>query len=190
LCGAQKRKVNSILTRTSSALTTAETPKPENLRIRHTTAQTASNQSRFKNFRAAHGAALWSLLFAALHVAWAAGWYVGLPAELARKAFQRTWFWAYDITAAVMCALGVVVALALARPCEQRLPRKIMNLFACCGAGLLLLRGGAGVIKIIYLALVTGRDVINTAALWEVWFCLGAALFSLAIWQSWHVKYS
>jgi hypothetical protein len=129
-------------------------------------------------------------LFAALHVAWAAGWYVGLPAEHAQKAFQRTWFLAYDITAAVMCALGVVVALALARPGERCLPYKFMSLLGCCGAGLLLLRGGAGVIKIIYLALVTGRDVINTAALWEVWFCLGAALFTLAIWQSWHVNYS
>ena len=89
-----------------------------------------------------------------------------------------------------MCALGVVVALALARPLEGRLPRKIMNLLACCGAGLLVLRGGAGIIKIIYLGLVSGGDAINTSASWDVWFCVGALLFSLAIWQSWHANYS
>lgn len=89
-----------------------------------------------------------------------------------------------------MCALGVIVALALVRPWEGRLPRKVLSFFAWCGTGLLVLRGGAGVTKIIYLALVEGRNVINTAALWDVWFCLGAVLFSLAIWQSRRVDYS
>ena len=177
----QKRKVSSIFKAVTvgGALT-----KSENIRIRHTRAQAASTQSRFKNFRAAHGAALWSLLFAAVHAAWAAGWYVGLPAEQARKAFQQTWFWTYNFTVAVLCGLGVIVALTLVRPLERRLARKVLNTLAMCGTGLLFLRGGAGVTKTIYLTLVAGRDALNLGALWDAWFCLGAVLFSLAIRQS------
>lgn len=96
-------------------------------------------------------------------------------------AFQRIWFWAYDITAAVMCALGVVVALSLVRPSEERLPRQVLGFLAWCGTGLLVLRGGAGAVKIVYVAFIAGRDVINRAVLWDVWFLLGAILFSLAI---------
>jgi hypothetical protein len=152
--------------------------------------QTASNQSRIRNFWAAYGAALWSVLFAALHAAWAAGWYVGLPADQARRAFQRTWFWVYDITAGVLCALGVIIALALVRPLERHLFHKLFSLLAWCGTGLLVLRAAAGVTKIIYLALVVGRDAPHTAALWDVWFCLGAVLFILAIRQSWLANHS
>jgi len=167
-----------------------ETPKPENIRIRHTRAQSANNQSRFKNFGAAHGAALWSLFFAALHAAWAAGWYVGLPAEQARRAFQRTWFWTYNLGVAVLCVLGVMVALSLVRPSDRRLTRKVFSSLALCGTGLLLLRGVAGVTKTIYLTLVVGREVLNMTALWDAWFCLGAVLFSLAIRHSWLVNNS
>jgi hypothetical protein len=86
-----------------------------------------------------------------------------------------------DITAAVMSALGIIVALSLVRPWERRLPRKVLSLFAWCGTGLLVLRGGAGVAKIAYAALVDGREALNSTLLWDLWFCLGAVLFSLAI---------
>jgi hypothetical protein len=84
--------------------------------------------------------------------------------------------------------LGVIVALSLVQPLERRLS-KVLSLLALCGTGLLVLRGGAGVSKTIYLALVVGRDVLNAAALWDVWFCLGAVLFSLAIRRSWRVNH-
>ena len=60
-----------------------------------------------------YGAALWALIFAVLHVAWAFGWYIGLDEEPARKAFERGWFLAYDLIAAGLCVLAVAVALAL-----------------------------------------------------------------------------
>jgi hypothetical protein len=142
-----------------------------------------SHHRGFKTWWMAYCAALWALLFTASHVAWAAGWYIGLPAEQARQAFQRTWFWVYDITAAAMCALGVFGALALVRQRDRRLPHRVLIFLAWCGTGLLVLQGGAGVIKIIYLALVAEGEAINLAALWDVWFCLGAVLFSLALWQ-------
>ena len=37
---------------------------------------------------AAYAAALWALVFAVLHLVWAAGWYVGLEPEQAREAFD------------------------------------------------------------------------------------------------------
>lgn len=125
-----------------------------------------------------------------MHTAWAAGWYVGLPAEQARKAFQRIWFWTYNFTVAVLCGLGVIVALSLVRPVGRRLTRKVLSTLALCGTGLLFLRGVAGVTKTIYLTLVVGSDALNLAALWDAWFCLGAVLFSLAIRQSRLVNHS
>ena len=149
----------------------------------------SNNQIHFKNAWVIYGAALWALLFAVLHVAWAAGWYIGLDVEQARAAFQQTWFWAYDLIAAVMCALGAIVALAILRTRKQGLPHTILNLLLFCGTGLLVLRGTAGIIKIIYLA-ANGHNVLESAALWDFWFCLGAILFCLAIWQIRRIDYS
>ena len=148
----------------------------------------ATNQSRFKNLWAGYGAALWALIFAALHVVWAAGWYIGLQEEQARRAFQQTWFLVYDLVAAMICALGVIVALAFVQLWGQHLSRRLLSIFAWCGTGLLVLRGAAGIIKIIYLAAI-GRSILDPMALWDVWFCLGAVLFSLMIWQFRHVNY-
>jgi hypothetical protein len=77
-----------------------------------------------------YGAALWALIFSLLHVVWAAGWYVGLQAEEARKAFDQPWFLAYDLIVAGICAFGVVVALALVQPWGRRLPRRLVGLLA------------------------------------------------------------
>jgi hypothetical protein len=149
----------------------------------------ASYHRGFKTCWAAYGAALWAFLFATVHVAWAAGWYIGLPSKQARQAFQRTWFWLYDIAAAAMCALGVFLALALVREWKS-LPSMILYILAWGGTGLLVLRGGAGIIKTLYLALVSGRDLTNLGVLWDVWFCLGAVLFSLALWRFRRVSHS
>ena len=150
---------------------------------------TATNQSRFKNSWAGYGAALWALIFAALHVAWAAGWYIGLREEQARKAFQQTWFLVYDLAAAVICALAVIVVLALMQRWGQHLSRRLLSILVWCGTGLLVLRGGAGIVKIIYLVAI-GRNIIDPMTLWDVWFCLGAVLFSLIVWQFRRVNYA
>ena len=147
------------------------------------------SRTRFKNAWTVYGAALWAFLFAVLHVAWAAGWYIGLDAEQARAAFQQTWFWTYDLIAAAMCALGVIVSLAILRTWKRGLPRTILSLLLWSGTGLLVLRGAAGIIKIIYLA-ANGNSVLEPAAFWDFWFCLGAVLFCLAIRQTRRINFS
>src|SRR5918993_4676691 len=71
-----------------------------------------------------YAAALWALIFAALHVVWALGWYVGLDQESARQAFQRRWFLVYDLVAAGLCV--VAFAVALAQQWGQRLPYSLV----------------------------------------------------------------
>lgn len=129
-----------------------------------------------------YSAALWALVFAVLHVVWAAGWYVGLDEELSRKAFAQRWFLVYDLVVAGMCALAVIVALALVRPGRMHLPRRLVGGLAWCGAGLLALRAAAGVGQAAYL-LATGRSILVVYRLWEAWFCLGAVLFGLSTWR-------
>jgi len=70
------------------------------------------------------------------HIIWAAGWYVGLDAEQAQKAFAKPWFMAYDLVVAGMCAFAVPVTLGLVQPWGRRLPRRLLGVFAweerCC----------------------------------------------------------
>lgn len=136
------------------------------------------------NYWAAYAAALWALVFAVLHLVWAAGWYVGLEQEQARKAFDKTWFLVYDLVVAGMCAFAVPVALALAQPWGRRLPRWLVGLFAWSGTTLLVLRGGGTIVQTVYFAAV-GRFVPEWMMLWELWFYLGAVLFALSTWRFW-----
>lgn len=112
------------------------------------------------------------------------GWYVGLDHESARLAFQRRWFLVYDLVAAGLCVLAFAVALALVQPWGRRLPNSLVGLLALGGTGLLALRGAAGVAQDVYLA-AAGRNLPNAAALWDVWFCVGAILFGISVWQFW-----
>jgi hypothetical protein len=133
-----------------------------------------------------YAAALWALIFAAFHIVWATGWYIGLDAEQARIAFAKTSFFVYDLVVAGMCAFAVSVALALAMPWGRRLPRRLVGLFAWVGTGLLMLRSMGSMVYTVYL-IATGQFVvlIERWSLWELWFYLGAALFSLSLWRFW-----
>ena len=147
-----------------------------------------TSDSRSRISWAAYGAALWALIFAVFHLIWATGWYVGLDPESARKAFAKTPFLVYDLVVAGMCAFAVPVALALAMPWGHRLPRWLVGLFAWTGTGLLLLRSVASVVQAVYL-IGTRQFPVETRGLWELWelwFYLGATLFSLATWRFWH----
>lgn len=141
------------------------------------------NQSREKNSWIAYSAALWALIFAALHVAWALGWYVGLDAESAQKAFERGWFLAYDLIAAGLCAAAVAVALTLVQSWGRHLPRSLVNVLAWGVAGILALRGAAAVVQAIYLLASVGSSVSSVFSFWDAWFCLGAGLFGWSAWQ-------
>lgn len=132
----------------------------------------------------AYAAALWALIFAVFHVIWAAGWYVGLDPEHARIAFAKTPFLVFDLLVAGMCAVAVPVALALAMPWGRRLPRRLVGLFAWGGTGLLALRSVTSIVQTAYLV---GRRqfVVESEGLWELWFYVGAILFSIATWRFW-----
>lgn len=131
---------------------------------------------------AGYGAALWALIFALLHIVWAAGWYVGLPAEKAQEAFQKPWFFAYNLIAAGMCAVAVPLALALIQQWGKRLPFRLLVFGGSTATVILALRGSAGIIKIAYLAAI-GEDIANPLFFWDFWFCLGAVLFGLSTWN-------
>lgn len=114
------------------------------------------------------------------HIVWAAGWYVGLPLADAQEMFLNPWKWAYDVVVAVACGIAVVVALALVRHWGQRVPRRLLNVLAWSGTGLLVLRGAGGVVQVGYWA-VTDQWVPRLMDLYEVWFCLGAVLFGASL---------
>ena len=142
-----------------------------------------SPASRSARASVGYATASWALTFALLHVAWAAGWYVLLPKEEAVRAFSQRWFWAYDVVVAGACGLAMLVALALVQPWGQRVPRWLLGGLAWSGTALLVLRGGGGALQAAYLV-ATGRFSLGPMHLYEFWFCLGAVLFSVTLWQS------
>ena len=122
-------------------------------------------------------AATWALVFAFFHIIWAAGWYVGLDAEQARKAFVVPWKLAYDLVAGGMCIVAVPIALGLGLPWGERIPRRLLTSLAWIGTVLLVLRAVASVIQTIY-EVVTGKFSAARMGIWEPWFYLGAILFA------------
>lgn len=135
----------------------------------------------------AYGAAAWAAIFAVLHVVWAAGWHVGLEADVARRAFAQPLFLAYDITVAVICVVAAVIALALVRPWGGQLPRWLVGLLAIGGTGLLLLRSAGSVIQVLY-QVATGTFVARPMHFWEIWFYIGAFLFGMSTWKFWAAR--
>ena len=127
-----------------------------------------------------YAAALWALIFTLLHVVWWSGWYVLLPQEEARWAFSRRWFRVYDLVVAGACLLAVFVALALVQPWGRRVPRLLLSFLAWAGTALLVLRGGGTVLQTAYLV-VTRRYAFQPMHLYEIWFWLGAVLFSMTL---------
>lgn len=115
------------------------------------------------------------------------GWYVGLEPEAAREAFAKTPFLIYDIVVACICAFAVPVALALVMAWGRRLPRWLVGLFAWLGTGLLVLRSVASIVQTVYL-IASAQFVIEFRGVWELWFYLGAILFSVSTWRFWRTR--
>jgi hypothetical protein len=124
------------------------------------------------------------LVFAAFHVAWAAGWYIGLDPVEAQAAFAVPWKLAYDLVVAAMCIVAVPVVLALAMPWGNRVPRSLLAALAWTGTGLLLLRAVGSLIQAAYY-LLTGQFSLQDMGVWEPWFYLGATLFAINLWRYW-----
>jgi hypothetical protein len=130
----------------------------------------------------AYAAASWAAIFAAVHFAWAAGWYVGLDTEGTRTAFAVPWKYAFNLTAGAMCAMAVPLALALVTPRRQGIPRRLIVSAAMIGTGLLVLRAAAGTIQWFYW-MATSQFSLEAIGIWQPWFMLGAALFTVATWR-------
>lgn len=131
-----------------------------------------------KKLNVIHFAALWALIFALFHLAWAFGGYIGLDAEPAGKAFQQNWFRIYNIIAFILCILAMLTARALIK--NQR--NTFVTLIGWACAVTLVLRGGLGLIKCVYL-LTGGSHFTDAISFWDLWFCLGAILFFVSIWE-------
>lgn len=129
-----------------------------------------------------YAAAAWAGIFSALHVAWAAGWYVGLPATEAEVAFARGWFWTYNLIVAGACLLGFLVALAFVEPWGRRLPRPLLRGVAWIGTCVLVARAIGSLLQLTY-RLLKGRYAWAPMQLYELWFYLGAVLFAAALWR-------
>jgi hypothetical protein len=132
----------------------------------------------------AYAAACWALIFAFFHIVWAAGWYILLDPAQAQAAFASPWMLAYDLFVAAMCLVAIPVALALALRWGRHVPRRLLISLALIGTGLLVLRAVASLIQVAYFA-VTGRFSFKLLGVWEPWFYLGAALFTLDLWWYW-----
>ena len=129
--------------------------------------------------RIAYAAAGWALIFALFHIAWAAGWYIGLAdKEASRIAFARPFTWWYDVVVAGMCVVAVPVSLALFSPWGRRVPRRGLMTLAWIGTMLLVLRAVASVVHTVYLIVALGFR-FPRMSVWEPWFYLGATLFAL-----------
>lgn len=146
------------------------------------TAAATAGSAKSKNPWIEYGAALWAFAFACLHIAWSFGWYPGLDAESARKAFARSWFFTYNLIAAGLCFLAVAVALAPIQSWGRKIPRAFLKAVARACAVILALRGGAGALGAIYFAIV-GNSFAPLFSFWDWWFCLGAGLFAASAWR-------
>ena len=129
-----------------------------------------------------YAAALWAVIFAAFHIIWAAGWYVGLDEEWARVAFAKPIFMAWDLVVAGFGAVAIFVELALVRPWGRRVPRQFIVFCAWAGTGLLLVGTSFSVARTVYLV-AKDRFTISDMGIVDLWFYLGTILFGISTWQ-------
>src|SRR5215208_5299958 len=94
-----------------------------------------------------YAACVWALGFAAPHTWWALGSPLGFPGGPAnhRLWMASRWRFAYYVVVILLSFLGAVVALALRPPAYGKL-RRVFRALAWIAAGLLTLRGGAGLV--------------------------------------------
>lgn len=122
----------------------------------------------------------WCIVFGVVHIFWLFGYYIGLPAEGAAQAFTRTWFWYYNLFAAIACFIGMFIAFGLTAEHRKLQWHKPVLIGGWLFTILLLLRAAGALIQFIRLAL-KGKVVLNSFLFWDFWFCIGfiAFLFSL-----------
>ena len=98
--------------------------------------------------RAAIVAFCWAVGFVALHVYWFLGGRVGFGDQADPLPGRPTSIggWIFELVVWTMFAAGLIVPLALVRPWGTRIPRRLLMALMWIGAGVLLARGGAGLV--------------------------------------------
>ena len=122
-------------------------------------------------------ASLWAVFFAALHLAWACGWYVGLDPVAAAAAFARPWFLAYDVIVALACLIAASAFGVLAANRDGRL-RSGAHVISVAAAVVVTLRALTGLGAVVWRGL--GLAGVFASG-WDLWFVLGAFLFGAAL---------
>lgn len=93
-------------------------------------------------------ACAWAVLFGAPHAWWALGIPAGFPGGEAsyHRFMSSTWRYMYDVAVVVLSGVGVWVAWQLMRPPAQVAHRWIPRAAAWIAAGMLTVRGVAGMV--------------------------------------------
>jgi hypothetical protein len=145
--------------------------------------------------RTARTAAASSLLFGALHVAWALSYYVW-PAfgrltlgPTFDSAFARPAFMRFDLIVALLFLLAGAIALAVVRPWGARVPRWILATGLWTAAVALGLRGAAGIIQDLLVLTGVLPGVLTRWVVYDFWFLLCGMLFGALAWQIRSVKH-
>ncbi|MBW3634311.1 MAG: DUF3995 domain-containing protein [Chloroflexi bacterium] len=127
--------------------------------------------------RSSYVACAWTLLFAAPHVWWALGVSAGFPGgdTAYRAAMSSAWFIRYNLFVVFLCAVGVLVVLALVTPLGRAVPRRVLLTLAWLGAALLTARGVAGLVA----------DGSSDLVWWPA-FMLGGVLYGMVAWRHQH----
>ena len=109
---------------------------------------------------------VWSFGFACVHMAWAAGWRGGLPAD-STPISDRPWFLAHDVVAGLLMygAAGVAVLLALGRGSRFMVRATLVGSLVALGRG----------VPAVALDLASGEHTAVGLGV-DVWFTVAGVL--------------
>ncbi|MGE0544770.1 MAG: DUF3995 domain-containing protein [Dehalococcoidia bacterium] len=155
---------------------------------------TTTQRTRASNVWAGYAACVWALVFAAMSFYWAVGGMTGIGTQAASiQAAARdpdAAFVAVLWATGVLKVAGAVLALALVRRWGRIIPRRLPRAAAWVSGIGMLLYGGVNFVVGVAVALLRAIDIINAPAdtsafwwhllLWDPWWMLGGALFSIA----------
>jgi hypothetical protein len=126
------------------------------------------------------------VLFAAVHLYWAAGGTLGLPPGLSLP--EHTPLLVIDLLAVPLCTVGALLALALIRPWGRRLRHWWLLAASWATAALLVVHALPAVVEWVLLASgarprpLSAQDRFSLFA-YEPYWLLGGILFGVAAWS-------
>ena len=140
--------------------------------------------------RTARAAAGASLLFGAVHVAWAMSYYVW-PAfgrlTLGRSfdsAFAQPAFMRFDLIVALLFVLAGAFAVAVVQPWGARVPRWLLVTGLWTAAAALGLRGAAGIVQDLLVLTGVLPGTLTRWVVYDFWFLICGILFGALAWQT------